>query len=500
MFTLASLISCILSVLMMILTFVFGNQLASLLGANGNLGYLQSFVRNYLYGFVIGLPAMNMCKLLSTFMQVDGNGKMAIISVIVMTIVDIIGDLLAVFVFNGEMFTVALCTSVGNIICMGTLWLHFLRKDRLLRWVMPKISSIKSFTWDIFKNGIPTGLTRLAATAGSMIVNYIITINVGAVAFAAYGVHMSMKTLVGAVYLGAADTVWSLSGLYYGQEDANSLKQLQRATLRFGLLIAVVSGVLIWVFAPFLANIFMDSAMGRGFEMAIEAVHFFALSMPLFMLVYSFEDYLMGVKRLKFANIYTILLECVVVVASVYLMVVIFNKLGGGWFATPANLGAMAVIAFIYVLFQKGSGNLAQKSLLLSNDSGSATPTCSAEIFSVEDVMETSERVSKFCAENGVESNKALYTGLFVEELGINTIKYGNKKPMIQVRIMIDGEEIVIRISDNCKAFNPKEYYEMLNQEGEDATKNIGIRMVSKLSKELCYMNTFKTNNLMIKI
>lgn len=62
--------------------------------------------------------------------------------------------------------------------------------------------------------------------------------------------------------------------------------------------------------------------------------------------------------------------------------------------------------------------------------------------------------------------------------------------------ILSDGS----RIRDDCKSFNLPEQYAMRQVQEDDPTKNVGIRMVMKMSREVQYLSTMSTNNLIIRI
>ena len=92
------------------------NPIIGLLGADGSAANLAPQVRRYIYGYIIGVPFMNGATVLSSFMNIDADGNRAIYSVVVMTIVDIIGDFIAIYVLHGDLFEIALTTSIGNIV------------------------------------------------------------------------------------------------------------------------------------------------------------------------------------------------------------------------------------------------------------------------------------------------------------------------------------------------------------------------------------------------
>ena len=109
----------------------------------------------------------------------------------------------------------------------------------------------------------------------------------------------------------------------------------------------------------------------------------------------------------------------------------------------------------------------------------------------------------KFCEENGFSKKTSMILSLCIEEMGGNIIRHGfsdGRQHYIYLRILAKSDEVILRIRDDCKPFNPLEHYRMTVQDEENPAKNMGIRMVMKLCSSVQYLSTFGTNNLIIKI
>ncbi|MBQ9434180.1 MAG: ATP-binding protein, partial [Synergistaceae bacterium] len=109
----------------------------------------------------------------------------------------------------------------------------------------------------------------------------------------------------------------------------------------------------------------------------------------------------------------------------------------------------------------------------------------------------------KFCKENGFSKRTSMLLSLCVEEMGGNIIQHGfsdGKQHYIYLRILAKADEVILRIRDDCKPFNPLEHYRMSIQDKDNPEKNVGIRMVMKLCSNVQYLSTFGTNNLIIHI
>lgn len=90
---------------------------------------------------------------------------------------------------------------------------------------------------------------------------------------------------------------------------------------------------------------------------------------------------------------------------------------------------------------------------------------------------------------------------LFVEELVENIVRFGfadGKKHSVDIRVIKRADGWTLRVRDDCRRFDPTEWIKLHNE--EDKTKNLGIRMVCGMAKNVKYLSTFELNNLTIII
>lgn len=94
-----------------------------------------------------------------------------------------------------------------------------------------------------------------------------------------------------------------------------------------------------------------------------------------------------------------------------------------------------------------------------------------------------------------------MFASMCIEEMAGNIVDYGfddGKKHFVDICVIIKEDEVVIRMRDDCRHFDPKKQDELYNP--EDPTAHIGIRLVRKIATEFKYVNVLKLNYLIIKI
>ena len=165
------------------------------------------------------------------------------------------------------------------------------------------------------------------------------------------------------------------------------------------------------------------------------------------------------------------------------------------WLAFPlAEISLLLVIAVIKI--RKRSWMWLSDTFGASNDE-----KMDISLHTMDDVINVSEKIINFCDTKDISRHDSRIAGLCIEEMAGNIITHGfsdKKKHSIDIRTVIKNGEVTIRIRDDCAAFDP---LERMNQfSSEDPCKNIGIRMIGKLTNDISYYNTVGINTLLLKV
>ena len=503
-FTLSCIMAAGFSAIVTILGVIFADQIAIFLGAHGANSILRPHLASYVRGMMLGISFLSLAKVLNGYMHLDHDSERTVYSLVIMTIVNILGDFLVAFVLKGDLFGIALATSVGNLTWFLVISGHFLRKDRSLKFNLCDTKNSLSYAFKILNTGSNAAVTRISKMFAGLAVNYMLTAYATTIAIAAYSVQKSVTSLFGSLYLGVADTVWIMSSIFYGEEDREALDELQVYAARIGLRITTSAGIIIFIFAKYIAGLYIGFGNAEALEMGIESVRMIAVSLPIYVIVFSFADYLISVKKIKEANFYAFMLQFGNVVPMAY----VFIRLMGGrgsWISTPFAALFTLGLCMIYIWAHKDDiDNFNVKRLMVNKDFGI---DIKKEMEITADTMLEVSGMSRiaflFCKENNIDEVTANKLALCIEEIGSNIIEHGfddKKQHTIHMRAVIKDKEIIVRIKDDCKPFNPIERYKMRTKNDDDPTKNIGIRIVTGMCSSVNYICTFNTNDLIMKI
>ncbi|MBR0258502.1 MAG: polysaccharide biosynthesis C-terminal domain-containing protein, partial [Synergistaceae bacterium] len=115
-----------LSVISAVAVGVFCSEVSFILGAREP--EIFEMTKLYIWGYLIGYPFLTMIRVLTPFLQMEGQYRFLATNSVITTALDIALDALVIFALHGGMFGIALATSLGYIIPFFMLVASFIRR------------------------------------------------------------------------------------------------------------------------------------------------------------------------------------------------------------------------------------------------------------------------------------------------------------------------------------------------------------------------------------
>ena len=324
----------------------------------------------------------------------------------------------------------------------------------------------------------------------------------GGAGVAAVAIFNNIFSMIETFPKSQATAIQMIGGILIGEEDKKSISKLIKVTVKYSTIISLTTAGILILAAPLIADIYTPDSNSEVYEMVAESISWIAFTL-LFMsfgeiLQYFYQAY----GRFNLVNIMAFTNNVLFVVPFVLLLTPYFQMTGiwAGLFVSKLAF-LLAIIFGVWIYYKKITFKL-EDILLLPKDFGSPeNPQMNMTVNFKDDDLSVSEVVEVFLEKHNISRKKTMYSAICVEEMVKNIFEHGfndGKKHSIDIRIIIKGENVIIRIRDDCRAFNPKKWYEIYNS--EDPTAHIGIRLVNKMAYEFNYINVLKLNNLIIKI
>ena len=176
------------------------------------------------------------------------------------------------------------------------------------------------------------------------------------------------------------------------------------------------------------------------------------------------------------------------------------------WLSFPAT--ELICLAIIAAAVFKRAGKVTFKLddwLKVDADFGKV-PTLERAFNSMEDVVEVSADVVKFCKSNRVEENLATMAGVVTEELSDNVLLHGvesSEHCSSYVRVTFK-DDLHIRIYDDNREFNPRKAMQKIETEpAPPGEEKIGLRLVKSITARygaFDYQNTAGINTSIVEL
>lgn len=467
-FSLCCVMTALIALFFMLAIGSFSSRISVFLGASGSSAALYGDTRTYLLGLLPGIPAFFFQFVFQPVMQLDEDKARIMISTLVMTAVDIIGDLLSAKVFHGGMFGMALATSASYLAAALVYLTHFRRKNTLFNF------SFRGLLYreipEMFVTGIPTANSRLCGTLRTFALNRLLLTLGGSIAVTALSTQTNMYNIFSSVGVGVSMSVLSLAGIFFGEEDRAALRVLLKTAIRYAVILVGLVAAILFAGAPEFVRVYLGPA-SEASDTAIRSVRLFALSLPLHAVSNVFVSHLQAVRRLGLSNLVCFLNDFFYTVLCAVILGAVFGT-DGVWAAFPA--GRFLLLVSLYAMAAFNAQRLWPRFddyLFLPADFDPAEREKLVLSVASEDELKTAEEaVYRYCMSRGVDQasaeEAAKISGIAAAHISANGFKAG-KNICMDISALLREGNIILRIRDNGSAADPRKALESAEAAGQ---------------------------------
>ena len=345
-FTTSMLATIILSVLMLLVCFLFKDALINLLHPTaGALPYVNAY-SPYLF---ISFPIATILGVLCQFIRVDGQPNFASGVIILANIINIILDYLFLGVFHMGIEGASLAMLIGYAVgLLCTLKYHFDSK-RTFRFVL-SILNFRNWitsTIEIIKIGLPGASMGFFNVLLIYIMNLIVGGVLGELGLDIFNVCVVALLLISILIMGFAETLSSIVPIYYAQNDFYNLHHIVRNSIIITLACSVAFTAFLLVYPDGLLMFFKLHQMPND-ALVENAIRIYSLAfIPMAfstMLLFYYE----GIEKTMESGIITIISEFLGPLIFTYLLYP-FIGITSVWISFPLGFILSIAVVAIYV-------------------------------------------------------------------------------------------------------------------------------------------------------
>ena len=455
-----------------------------------NNGDIAGDVARYAFFILLSSPLVGINLVLPSFAILDDHSKLAMGSVIVGNVVNIALDIVFMKFLAMGVAGAAAATLIGNAAGILVVLPYLLSKKRTFHFVL-RVGDLR----ETFRE-LVSSCTSFAADKGLRIVsgltaNLLLMYFVGNIGVALYAVYSQLKFILRILAGGALQTISTLGSMLYGERDFYGLRKmlLLLSKYTYALVAALMVGLFLFS-APFL----------RSYGLAAEpdtvlALRIMLLSLPFLWLNDLLARFYPSVRRQNLSVLLLTLQNVVFKVLILLLCVAAISQLH--WRSIPA----VAVWCLLVELLSAAATLLWEKktyrNLAILGLEDQADRSC--HTFSItgeaENVADIHREIDQFCRRNGIPANKGVLLAIAFEEAALNIINHNERVDMIDVCLLLEDGDLIVRIRDNGAPFDPLAFVD-----DEDILRMNNISLLERLTDQKTYTRIMNMNNTVLSI
>jgi len=490
-FTLSFLLLIGTGLLLTALGWFFLDPIVRLLGATEELFVL---VKDYVRVTVLSSIVLMGLYFPVNFLRIAGKTRASMIMFFIVSVLDILFDIIFVAVFHWGMTGLALATTLSTLTAVLCVLPVLASRDTGYAFVHVRKAMYE--VGRIFVTGSPKAFGCLNTIIGVRVLNGIILNCGGELALAAYGCANSVNFVSLAVVTGISQTVAPIIGVLYGERDKFGVRRTMKVGIRNGLMIALACWIPLLFFNSQLAALF-GMTSPKQLALAGPAIVILNFNILGSLVVTVWTQYFTTTGRVIFTNVLTFVKGMVLDLLLSFAGAMIWGFFGLLIGLVLSDIVCIAVI-LIYSVIRKKKENC-DNIYLLSDQIFKQGSYLSKEAEPEKaDITATAEEARQFCLKHGVVLDNANTVSLGVEEIMLLMAEHGIKKSSknrrLEFRLFISDSELILRIRCFGKRFNPLIY------QPKNEMEYLGVKMLKGLADNVSYSTNLDMNNVLITL
>lgn len=320
----------VITIIFSVLSLIFLDSILKLFGASKEiLPYARDYLRIILGGAVFQAVGFGM----NNFIRADGNPKIAMTTMLIGALINIILDPLFIFVFGWGIKGAAYATIIAQAV--SSLWVlaYFFGERSLLKI---RIENMKLHLPSV-KKILAIGSAPCAMQFGSSIVitifNKQLSIYGGDIAISAMGIIHSLSLFILMPVIGINQGSQPIIGYNYGAKRYDRVKETLKASILAATVIVTIGFIITRLFPDKLINLFNKDDL-ELVKIGTEGIYIFLLMLPIIGFQIVSSNYFLAVGKPKKSIFLSLSRQVIMLIPALLILPKYFGLLGV-WLAVP---------------------------------------------------------------------------------------------------------------------------------------------------------------------
>ncbi len=249
-------ITILISLIVSVILLTILEPLCVAMGAGNTLKYALSYGSIMFAGAIFFVLPNAMYGIL----RAEGDVNRTMIAMAISGIFNIIIDPIFIYTFNLGVAGAAYATLLSSalVIIIIAYW-FYIKKDTYIKPNYSNFHLSKEISYDILKVGIPASLELLLTSILITFISSLLTMVASTDAVAVYSTGWRVVSLGTMPIIGISTALVSIVGANYGAKQLENIRIAHRYSMKLAFIVAVITGVLIYIFAPQIVVLFSYS-------------------------------------------------------------------------------------------------------------------------------------------------------------------------------------------------------------------------------------------------
>lgn len=341
----AFILTIIISIILSIIGLVFLDELLLKFGAKDAV---FNYAKQYTSIILIGVIFQNLSFSMNHSIRAQGNPTMAMITMLIGAIMNIILDYILIMIFHMGVRGAAIATIISQAISAAWVLSFFFREKGILKIKRKNLRLKKSVVLGIFSIGVSPFLMQLASSLINFILNKTLLIYGGDIAIAAIGVINSIAMLIMMPVFGITQGVQPIIGFNYGAKKYDRVKQALKLAILGATSIVTLGFIVVQLFPQSLISIFGKNE-AELIKIGSHGIRIFLSMLPVIGFQVVSSNYFQAVGKPKYSIFLSLSRQVIVLIPMLLILPNIF-KLNGVWMAGPVSDLIASIITAIFLL------------------------------------------------------------------------------------------------------------------------------------------------------
>lgn len=333
----------IFSIAFTILVFYFMKKIIYFVGGS-DLTY--PYANEYLKIVALGFLPMSLGYVLNAAIRSDGNPKMAMLTLLLGTTVNVVLDPVFIFALGMGVKGAALATIISQTVSFLWTIYYFVSSKSVMKLRRKNIRLHIRMSEKVLALGSSSFGVQIGVSAINYFMNVILRKYGGDLSIGAMAIIQSVMSLLLMPIFGINQGVQPILGYNYGARRYDRVKEALFKAVGVATVICVVGFILVELFAPYWVRMFTDEktlVALAGYGLRIQVMFFPIVG---FQIVSSIYFQAVGKPKLSFfisvSRQILVLIPCLFLLSSIW-------ELQGVWFATPASDFIATIVTFVLI-------------------------------------------------------------------------------------------------------------------------------------------------------